>query len=394
MLPPCDTLAYSPSDTLTLFITTVATALIPIVAFSSSAGLCGSFNANVWKELSAAIAAYKEKGIEVRLYPVGKKVANELRHAGEPFVADFISFDERPTYEGAVALAARLMESFLAGEVDQVELLYHHFKSTATQVLTRKNYLPLALEGAEGGNAAAGTDYILEPSMEALRDLLALQEKLVTIDNIQKTVAEYYKIKVADLLSKRRSRSVARPRQMAMALAKELTNHSLPEIGSAALNLVSEFIDTILGTNWLQVGMDILAGIGNGIINGIGSVVSAAKTAASNILNSIKGFFGIHSPSTVMRDMVGGNMMQGWANGIRGGIHNTVGAMESASKQVYGAIGGQLPAYAMAGNPGAGGYNGLQIVLNDGTLVGKLSPAINRTLGGYTKMQGRYKVGV
>ncbi|MXP67632.1 chromosomal replication initiator protein DnaA [Pantoea sp. Aalb] len=68
---------------------------------------------------------------------------------------------------------------------------------------------------------------------EALRDLLALQEKLITIDNIQKTVAEYYKIKVSDLLSKRRSRSVARPRQMAMALAKELTNHSLPEIGDA-----------------------------------------------------------------------------------------------------------------------------------------------------------------
>ncbi|WP_299493993.1 chromosomal replication initiator protein DnaA [uncultured Shewanella sp.] len=68
---------------------------------------------------------------------------------------------------------------------------------------------------------------------EALRDLLALQEKLVTIDNIQKTVAEYYKIKMADMLSKRRSRSVARPRQMAMALSKELTNHSLPEIGDA-----------------------------------------------------------------------------------------------------------------------------------------------------------------
>lgn len=68
---------------------------------------------------------------------------------------------------------------------------------------------------------------------EALRDILASQEKLVTIDNIQKTVAEYYKIKVADLLSRRRSRSVARPRQMAMAMAKELTNHSLPEIGDA-----------------------------------------------------------------------------------------------------------------------------------------------------------------
>jgi chromosomal replication initiator protein len=68
---------------------------------------------------------------------------------------------------------------------------------------------------------------------DSLRDLLALQDKLITIDNIQKTVAEYYKVKIADLLSKRRSRSVARPRQMAMALAKELTNHSLPEIGDA-----------------------------------------------------------------------------------------------------------------------------------------------------------------
>jgi len=67
---------------------------------------------------------------------------------------------------------------------------------------------------------------------EALRDLLALQEKLVTVENIQKTVAEYYKIRIADLLSKRRSRSIARPRQVAMALAKELTNHSLPEIGT------------------------------------------------------------------------------------------------------------------------------------------------------------------
>ncbi len=68
---------------------------------------------------------------------------------------------------------------------------------------------------------------------DALRDLLALQDKLVTIDNIQKTVAEYFKIRVADILSKRRSRSVARPRQIAMSLAKELTNHSLPEIGDA-----------------------------------------------------------------------------------------------------------------------------------------------------------------
>ena len=66
---------------------------------------------------------------------------------------------------------------------------------------------------------------------ESLKDLLALQDRLVSVDNIQRVVAEYYKIKVADLLSKRRSRSVARPRQVAMYLAKDLTNHSLPEIG-------------------------------------------------------------------------------------------------------------------------------------------------------------------
>ncbi len=73
----------------------------------------------------------------------------------------------------------------------------------------------------------------LELAREALKDLFAAQERLVTIENIQKTVAEYYKIRVAELLSKRRSRSIARPRQVAMALARELTNHSLPEIGDA-----------------------------------------------------------------------------------------------------------------------------------------------------------------
>ena len=78
-----------------------------------------------------------------------------------------------------------------------------------------------------------GEPITVDFTREALKDLLTLQAKLVTMSNIQKVVAEYYKIKVSDLLSKRRNRSVARPRQMAMALSKELTNHSLPEIGDA-----------------------------------------------------------------------------------------------------------------------------------------------------------------
>jgi len=78
-----------------------------------------------------------------------------------------------------------------------------------------------------------GRAITMDFAKEALHDLIALQDKLVTIENIQKTVVEYYKIRMADLLSKRRNRSIARPRQLAMALCKELTNHSLPEIGDA-----------------------------------------------------------------------------------------------------------------------------------------------------------------
>lgn len=78
-----------------------------------------------------------------------------------------------------------------------------------------------------------GSEITLAFVKESLKDLLALQDRMVTIDNIQKTVAEYFKIKLSDLTSKKRTRSIARPRQIAMALAKELTNHSLPEIGDA-----------------------------------------------------------------------------------------------------------------------------------------------------------------
>ena len=90
-----------------------------------------------------------------------------------------------------------------------------------------------ALRRVIANSSFTGKPITLEFAKEALRDLLALQAKLVTIDNIQKMVAEYYKIRIADLLSKKRTRSIVRPRQMAMALCKELTNHSLPEIGDA-----------------------------------------------------------------------------------------------------------------------------------------------------------------
>jgi chromosomal replication initiator protein len=103
----------------------------------------------------------------------------------------------------------------------------------AKRIRSNVRELEGALRRVIANSTFTGRPISVEFAKEALRDLLALQDRLVSIENIQKTVAEYFKIRVADLLSKRRSRSVARPRQIAMALAKELTNHSLPEIGDA-----------------------------------------------------------------------------------------------------------------------------------------------------------------
>ncbi|HXI68123.1 MAG TPA: chromosomal replication initiator protein DnaA [Steroidobacteraceae bacterium] len=103
----------------------------------------------------------------------------------------------------------------------------------AKRIRSNVRELEGALRRVIANSRFTGRAITLEFTKEALKDLLSLQAKLVTIENIQKTVADYYKVRMADLLSKRRSRSVARPRQVAMALAKELTSHSLPEIGDA-----------------------------------------------------------------------------------------------------------------------------------------------------------------
>jgi chromosomal replication initiator protein len=90
-----------------------------------------------------------------------------------------------------------------------------------------------ALRRVIANSQFTGKDITLAFAKEALYDLISLQNKMVSIDNIQKTVADYYKIRISDLLSAKRNRSLARPRQLAMSLAKELTSHSLPEIGDA-----------------------------------------------------------------------------------------------------------------------------------------------------------------
>ena len=101
----------------------------------------------------------------------------------------------------------------------------------AQRIRSNVRELEGALHRVMATSTFTGRPITLEFAKDALRDLLAVQDRLVTIENIQKTVAEYSKVRVSDLLSKRRNRSITRPRQIAMSLAKELTNHSLPEIG-------------------------------------------------------------------------------------------------------------------------------------------------------------------
>jgi len=131
---------------------------------------------------------------------------------------------EPPELETRVAI---LMNK---AEQSNITLAYEVAFFIAKRIRSNVRELEGALKRVIANAHFTGKPITLEFVKESLRDLLSLQDRLVSIDNIQKTVAEYYKIKVSDLLSKRRSRSIARPRQMAMALSKELTNHSLPEV--------------------------------------------------------------------------------------------------------------------------------------------------------------------
>lgn len=134
---------------------------------------------------------------------------------------------EPPELETRVAILMSKAESMEIDIPDDVAFFI------AKRIRSNVRELEGALKRVIANAEFTGSNITIDFVQEALKDILALQIKLVSIDNILKTTAEYYKLKVSDLLSKRRSRSVARPRQMAMAICKELTNHSLPEIGES-----------------------------------------------------------------------------------------------------------------------------------------------------------------
>ena len=157
---------------------------VALVVFSSNSSLCGGFNANVIKHASQWLDEYQSLGKEnILLYPVGKKVADALSKMGYAVQGNFQHLADKPSFAEAAELAQGLMNLFTQGEVDRVELLYNHFKSTASQILTREVYLPMQTSG----NTIEGKedmDYILEPSREELLATLlpkVLRMKLYTV---------------------------------------------------------------------------------------------------------------------------------------------------------------------------------------------------------------------
>ena len=162
---------------------------IALVVFSSNASLCGGFNANVIKHATQWLDEHQALGAEnVLLYPVGRKVADALVKAGYTVQGDFQHLADKPSFAEAATLAQGLMDKFERGEVDRVELLYNHFKNTATQILTREVYLPFDASPKQGDDESRkhpqDVDYILEPSREELLATLlpkVLRLKLYTV---------------------------------------------------------------------------------------------------------------------------------------------------------------------------------------------------------------------
>lgn len=162
---------------------------VAVLAFSSNSSLCGAFNLNVVKTLERTLDEYRSlKKEDVLIYPVGRKIEETVRKMGYTPQGSYQAMADKPSFTEAYKLAGQLMDEFAAGHVDRVELIYHHFKSMGTQVLTREPFLPIDLNKirqevqkniAENVKdfSTYNQDYIVEPSAEEL--IVALLPKVL-----------------------------------------------------------------------------------------------------------------------------------------------------------------------------------------------------------------------
>lgn len=167
---------------------------VAIVVFSSNTSLCGAFNANVIKMMMQTIGEFRTLGQDnILIFPVGKKVDEAAKRMGFKPQEVSPTLSDKPTYQEAAELAHRLMDLYVAGEVDRVEIIYHHFKSMGVQILLRETYLPINLTNVvseedrenkeEVQENEIANDYIIEPNAEELIASLiptVLSQKILT----------------------------------------------------------------------------------------------------------------------------------------------------------------------------------------------------------------------
>ena len=143
---------------------------VAIIAFASNSSLCGAFNSNAVRAVKAVISEYRNSGLkpsDITVYSVGRKMADAMKRLGYASPEDFSKLSDKPSYAPAAELAQKIMDLYLDGTYDRVELVYNHFASTSSQPSVQETYLPLSLPGGEGG-----CDYIVEPSREVLLERL------------------------------------------------------------------------------------------------------------------------------------------------------------------------------------------------------------------------------
>ena len=153
---------------------------VALVAFSSNSSLCGGFNANVTKLLQQAVAHYREQGVtDIVVYPIGRKITEQATKMGLQIGGNFNLLAEKPNAHQCADIATELSEQYAAGELDRVELIYHHFKSAGSQILTRRTFLPIDLSTELGrfSDRDLSSDVVTAKAQEYLKKKAAKEEK-------------------------------------------------------------------------------------------------------------------------------------------------------------------------------------------------------------------------
>lgn len=231
------------------FIQKRETKRIAIVAFASNSSLAGAYNSNVIKEFNATYAKNAGLGKDnILLYPVGKKIADALRKQGLTAQGDYREMADKPSYQAIQDLAKELIAKYVAKEIDDVILIYHHFVSTGVQKLLTVPFLPFDLDQKHGSadtgvadSKTVQTDYILEPSKEEI-----LESLIPTV---------LYSRLFAALLDANASEHAART--MAMQIASDNADELVQELTiqynkSRQQAVTNELLDIIGGASALQ----------------------------------------------------------------------------------------------------------------------------------------------